>query len=234
MCMLISQNFLFRKCVNWERNGNMSSNFYHMYIVTMILFLFHIARSLNGDTVLRFGFQKYTKQDAEVLNASLLVFVGRRRRRKKMSKGKIITIGISVFKGDNSTKPWQLVTLLRTRVRRRKWKRISLPVSIGQQLLSSKSRSLKLKVNCRGCGRLVKLGSSKQQSKYKNKYVKAGKRHVHVRYRVRTRKKQPRHRGSPLVVIRTRESVWMYIVYRDVQFLRPTSGRTKRPRHKNI
>ena len=205
----------------------------HTHIVTMIHLFLHIVHSPNGDTVLRFGFQKYTTQDAEVLDASLLVFVGRRRRRKKISKGKIITIEISEFMGDNS-KPWQPVTLLRTRVRRRKWKRISLPVSIGQQLLSSKSRSFKLKVNGRGCGRLVKLGSSKQQSKYKNKSVKVGKRHVHVRYRVRTNKKRPRHRGSPLVVIRTRESVWMYSVYRDVQFLRPTSGRTKRPRHKNI
>ena len=126
-----------------------------------------VSDDASGGAVLKFHIQGSNNHiNEEAVGASLLLYVNRRRKMKKRGKGKKIFLQISKLRPENGT--WESLTFLRTRVKKRRWKRISLPVSVAQQLLDSDNRSLDLKVKCIGCGRLVQLVFKKDLKRRKN------------------------------------------------------------------
>lgn len=149
----------------------------------------------------------------------MLLYVDRRRKIRKGGKGKKIVLEVSKLNKSNGT--WESLALLRTRVKKRRWKRISLPVKAAQQFLDADDRLLDLKISCVGCGRLVDIVLNKYSNKNFNtssddntnsdKQNRSSKTHRKYRRRSKRRekllKRRQKHSGTPILVISTRVEV---------------------------
>ncbi|XP_045169926.2 uncharacterized protein LOC123532534 [Mercenaria mercenaria] len=179
------------------------------------------ANSDHEGNVLEFSLQRSKQsENAEALGASLLLYVDRRRKIRKGGKGKKIVLKVSQFNRNNST--WQNLAVLRTRVKKRRWKRISLPVKAAQQLLDSEQGSLDLKISCIGCGRLVDLVLNKNANNDISTLgadkdglginkLRSGKSYRKRRHKRRKHekllKRRQKNSGTPILVISTRVEV---------------------------
>lgn len=176
----------------------------HQYIWKELQFIF--ADDSSGDSLLKFRYQGDMSNGTVVpLSAYLLLFIERTKHITSRGKGKRILLEIS--KLENNTY-WKHLTYLRTRIRCTNWKRVSLPVTVASQLLTSGSRSLDLKVTCKGCGRLVRLVLSKASNeKHKVSKDRPGSRNVQCKFHKKRRKAKNKRRGAPVLVLSTRQRV---------------------------
>ncbi|XP_071112015.1 uncharacterized protein [Haliotis cracherodii] len=90
------------------------------------------------------------RKELEVLSANLWVLV---KKRGKTKKGKRIVLKVFQLKD----KGLVLLTYLRTKVKKTRWQKLSLPISLIQTLVEPPLSTLKLRIDCRRCGREVKL-----------------------------------------------------------------------------
>ncbi|KAK6166471.1 hypothetical protein SNE40_023153 [Patella caerulea] len=128
----------------------------------------------------------------EVVSAHLWLLV-KKRKSKKNSK----TIVLKVFKIQHKHK--SQLTYLRTRVKKTRWQKLSLPISLVQELVKPPQGRLQLKIECRRCGRAVKIVLPKRGSKNKT-----GSQIPPVRtLRHRKMKINGRSRPRPFLVINT-------------------------------
>ena len=165
----------------------------------------------NGNAIIKFTHHN-NRQDSDVepIGASLLLYINRRRKIKKGGRGKKIML--TVTDHDERANSDEILTYLRTRVKRRRWKKLSLPLSVAQKFLDSGERGLSLKVNCLGCGRLVQLvfySSTDARKSKKGKRKRHGDRtNRQVGSSVRKSKKKARRKQTmsarPILVISTR------------------------------
>ncbi|ESO97069.1 hypothetical protein LOTGIDRAFT_174638 [Lottia gigantea] len=128
------------------------------------------------------------KSNLEVVSAHLWLVV-RKRGNKKTNK----TIVIKVFKVQDKKK--SQLTYLRTHVKKTRWQKLSLPISVVQELLNPNEGRLKLKIECKRCGRSVKLVVPKGSKRKRTKFLPTARS-------LRLRSLQRRHR--PFLVINTR------------------------------
>lgn len=138
----------------------------------------------------------------EAVSAHLWVLV-QRRRRKSRSKGKKIMLVISSV-DDSDTKT--VLTALRTRVRKTRWQRISLPRTLVQSFLDSE-RTLHLKIACQDCGNLVRpiLVAQKETKRLRSKSQIHSKGTKKRRRNKRHRSRRFKNKSSgPFLVIYTR------------------------------
>lgn len=175
---------------------------------------------LEGN-ILAFSLQNNKQfQNEEALGASLLLYVDRRRKIRKGGKGKKVILRVSQLNVNNKT--WDYLAVLQTRVKKRRWKRISLPVKSAQQLLDSDKKTLDLKIECIGCGRLVNLVLNKSSNKEIDIFninkvgqdsdrLRSGKNYRKRRHKRRKQEKRLKRRqknsGTPILVISTRVEV---------------------------
>lgn len=166
--------------------------------------------------ILKFSLSsKLSYRKEEAVGASLLLYIDRRRNIRKGGKGKRILIEISERTQNNT---WQILSMLRTRVKKRRWKRVSLPVKAAQDILDSKVKSLDLRIRCLGCGRLVQVvldkfssfENTKETFKTNNITDKDnGGRDSETNNNVRKKRhkhliRRQRNSGSPILIISTR------------------------------
>ncbi|XP_052248429.1 uncharacterized protein LOC127856332 [Dreissena polymorpha] len=130
----------------------------------------------ESDNTLRFSLGKNEiPAEADAVEAALLVYADRRRRIRPEGRGKRIYISVSYL--DDGNGHWLPVSSMKTLIKRRQWKRILLPIAVGQRLLESAQKSVDIKVDCEGCGRLVQLTLDKdRQRMWKNNTSKQKKR----------------------------------------------------------
>ena len=145
----------------------------------------------------------------EPVGASLLLHIHRRRKIRKGGKGKKIVL--SVTDHDEKSTSNEILTYLRTRVKKSRWKKLSLPLSVAQKFLNSGDRGLSLRVNCAGCGRLVQLVFSNSNSSHKSQQKRRKRKEI-VDGNQRKRRKSHRNRQRrnistrPILVISTRRN----------------------------
>ncbi|XP_052808010.1 uncharacterized protein LOC128236914 [Mya arenaria] len=153
----------------------------------------------SDETVLKFDLpvQRASLNQTEALGASLLLFVDRTRKIRNGGKGK--RIFIEVLRSSEYRDKWSMINVVKTRVKRKRWTRINLPVSFAQKFIQSESKSIELKIKCTGCGRLVKLLFSREihrekQKRHQRNVPRAG----------RKPKRKTRRKGPPILIIDTR------------------------------
>ena len=137
----------------------------------------------------------------EAVGASLLLYIDRRRKIRKGGKGKKILL--TVTDNDKESNYEEILTYLRTRVKRRRWKKLSLPLSVAKTFLDSGDRGLSFKVNCVGCGRLVQVVFSNTPHTRKSKDRKQQRRHGSGN-KSKSRRRKDRASTRPILVISTR------------------------------
>ena len=149
------------------------------------------------------------------------LFILLRKRRRKMRKGKLVTLQVQKIPDNSSS--YDFLTIVRTRVKKTRWQKISLPVTLIQSMLDSKNRSLQLRIICKRCGKAVKpvLRRSdgrkfRRRNRKRNKIGKTNKSKGNKKRKVRgkQKKRKIRHlrsrksRGGqsirPFLVISTR------------------------------
>ncbi|XP_041367488.1 uncharacterized protein LOC121382076 [Gigantopelta aegis] len=128
--------------------------------------------------------------DLEVLSAHLWLLIKKRGTRKR---GRKIVLKVFQVTGDGQT----LLTYLRTRVKKTRWQKLSLPISLIQQLLAPPQGKLKLRIACKRCGRRIKVVLPKH------------KKHVNAIRSPLRQLKSSRHKSKgkkrlPFLVINTR------------------------------
>lgn len=94
----------------------------------------------------------------EANSADILILIKKKRgSRIRTRKGKRIFIKIYQYdSNDQTSSSLKLVTALRTRIKNTRWQKISLPISLAQQVLESENGMLRLKVECRQCGKKIR------------------------------------------------------------------------------
>ena len=163
----------------------------------------------NGNAIIKFKYHNHqSSTDVEPVGASLLLYINRQRKIRKGGKGKKIILSVTDY--DEKSRSEEILTYLRTRVKKTRWKKLSLPLSVAQKFLNSGDRGLSLKVNCIGCGRLVQLvflnsNNSHHSKKRKRKRQKetAGEKRRRKPRRTRGRRNIT---ARPILVISTRYS----------------------------
>lgn len=150
----------------------------------------------------------------EALSAHLWILIHKRRRWNHRGK----KIFLEVLKIDD-TQGDEVLTSLITRVRKPRWQKVNLPVTFIQSLLDSNKRTLKLRITCRKCGKVVRLvlgrkrnnlKRKKQQKTVKSANKNAPKDRKRLRARklrskkLQNRRSRKRERMPPFLVISTR------------------------------
>ena len=161
----------------------------------------------NGETIINFKHRSQQQtEEIEAVGASLLLYIDRRRKIKRGGRGKKILLTVTEYEQKGNYE--DILTYLRTRVKKRRWKKISLPLSVARKFLDSGDHGLSLKVNCTGCGRLVQLVFSNNSHAHRSKDRK--QRHGRKRSKASKRKNRKSTRRKentatrPILVISTR------------------------------
>ncbi|KAL4222044.1 hypothetical protein ACF0H5_018086 [Mactra antiquata] len=148
--------------------------------------------------------------EEEAMGASLLLFMDRRRKIRTGGRGKKIILEISKLSDKNI---WESLTYLQTRVKKRRWKRVSLPIKSVQEFLESDDRNIELKVRCLGCGRLVNIVLNKQSKNelthrkrrtHSKRSRKSNTKDTRGKRRNNRLKRKDNSGGSPFLIISTR------------------------------
>lgn len=132
-----------------------------------------------------------------------------RKRKRGRSKGRKVILRVMKVPNQKNEK-FHYLTALRTRVKKTRWQKISLPVTLIQSMLDSKNKSLNLRISCKFCGRMVRpvlfRRRNKQTLTVKNGKIRRGKkRRRRRRRRGRMRNKtNENNRIQPFLVISTR------------------------------
>jgi hypothetical protein len=111
----------------------------------------------------------------KAVSAHLWILVS---RCKTKSRGKKILLKVSEVNsvGQRTNR----LTSLRTRVKKTRWQRISLPLTLVQHLLETSRRTLQLRVTCIGCGKVVRPVIHWDKS-FRRSQRRSCKRHRRVR-----------------------------------------------------
>lgn len=178
---------------------------YILFYYNSIYFI-SLSGSDNGNAIIRFKHHNHhTAGDVEAVGASLLLYINRRRKIRKGGRGKQIMLTVTDY--DERSNSEEVLTYLRTRVKRRRRKKLSLPLTVAQKFLDSGERGLSLKINCLGCGKLVQLVFYNSTDTYNSKKRKR-KRHGDSAQSVRKSRKKTRGKQNmsarPILVISTR------------------------------
>ena len=165
----------------------------------------------NGNAVINFKYHSHqSSTDITPVGASLLLHIHRRRKIRKGGKGKKIILSVTDHDEQSTSK--DILTYLRTRVKKSRWKKLSLPLSVAQKFLNSGERGLSLRVNCAGCGRLVQLVFSNLNTPQKSQKRKRKRKKEAASENQRKRRKPRRNRERrnistrPILVISTRQN----------------------------
>lgn len=134
-----------------------------------------------------------------------------RKRKRGRSRGRKVIL--RVMKVPNKKdEQFHYLTALRTRVKKTRWQKISLPVTLIQSMLDSKDNALNLRISCKHCGRMVRPVLFRREDKIKNlkngkirkrKWKGKGKRRRRRR-RMRNKRTNGNNRIQPFLVISTR------------------------------
>lgn len=134
-----------------------------------------------------------------------------RKRKRGRSRGRKVIL--RVMKVPNKKdEQFHYLTALRTRVKKTRWQKISLPVTLIQSMLDSKDNALNLRISCKHCGRMVRPVLFRREDKIKN--LKNGKirkrkgkgkgKRRRRRRRMRNKRTNGNNRIQPFLVISTR------------------------------
>jgi hypothetical protein len=145
-------------------------------------------------------------REIEAVSAHLWILM--RKRKRGRSKGRKVILRVMKVPNQMDEK-FHYLTALRTRVKKTRWQKISLPVTLIQSMLDSKDKSLNLRISCKYCGRMVRpvlfRRRNKQNLTVKNGKIRKGKKKRRRRRRGRMRNKSnENNRIQPFLVISTR------------------------------
>lgn len=88
----------------------------------------------------------------EAIKAHLWILVKQRRKAKKIGK----RIWLRVLQVNDTNNTQHYLTSIRTRVKKTRWQKISLPVTLIQSMIDNEQHELKLKISCKKCGKIVR------------------------------------------------------------------------------
>ncbi|KAJ8314400.1 hypothetical protein KUTeg_008961 [Tegillarca granosa] len=122
------------------------------------------AENRSADNVLQFKIDVGNdKSLLKAISSHLWIRIKKRRRAKSRSKGKKIFLQISRIHYNDSG--YDFLTRIRTRIKKTRWQKISLPITLVQSILDSPERTLKLRIECRKCNREVQPVLTMKSSK---------------------------------------------------------------------
>ncbi|XP_071158646.1 uncharacterized protein [Mytilus edulis] len=136
----------------------------------------------------------------EAIKAHLWILV--KQRKQGRTRGKKIWLRVSQINDTNNIN--QYLTSIRTRVKKTRWQKIALPVTLIQSMIDNHEHALKLKISCKKCGKMVRLVL---QRKRHRKRRHKGKNKTHKNRTTRKkRNRRPKNNDSvqPFLVISTR------------------------------
>lgn len=132
-----------------------------------------------------------------------------RKRKRGRSRGRKVILRVMKVPNQKNEK-FHYLTALRTRVKKTRWQKISLPVTLIQSMLDSKDNALNLRISCKHCGRMVRPVLFQRENKnFKNGKIRKrkgkgkGKRRRRRR-RMRNKRTNENNRIQPFLVISTR------------------------------
>ncbi|XP_061185666.1 uncharacterized protein LOC133193741 [Saccostrea echinata] len=161
--------------------------------------------NISERNVLSFTIDVSTKpKQIEAVSAHLWILM--RKRKRGRSKGRKVILRVMKVPNQKDEK-FHYLTALRTRVKKSRWQKISLPVTLIQSMLDSKDKALNLRISCKYCGRMVRPVLFRREDKnltMKNGKTRRGKKRRRRRRRMRNRKTNENNRIQPFLVISTR------------------------------
>ncbi|KAK3109045.1 hypothetical protein FSP39_021782 [Pinctada imbricata] len=175
--------------------------------------VFSITVEVQKKNVLTFTVNVNNNQGTlEALGAHLFILL--RKRRRKPRRGKTITL--QVMKVADNSSNYDFLTIVRTRVKKTRWQKISLPVTLIQSLLESNRKTLQLKVMCKRCGKSVKpvlkRGTGRNRLRRRRGKLKKKKQRKSRKNKRKNKKKtrsgKTRDSIRPFLVISTRYSYY--------------------------
>ncbi|XP_062613615.1 uncharacterized protein LOC134275334 isoform X2 [Saccostrea cucullata] len=162
--------------------------------------------NISERNVLSFTIDVSTKpRQIEAVSAHLWILM--RKRKRGRSKGRKVILRVMKVPNQKEEK-FHYLTALRTRVKKSRWQKISLPVTLIQSMLDSKDKALNLRISCKFCGRMVRPVLFRRENKnltMKNGKTRRGKKRRRRRRRMRNKKtNNENNRIQPFLVISTR------------------------------
>lgn len=165
--------------------------------------------NISGRNVLSFSIDVSTKPKEYIEAVSAHLWILMRKRKRGRSRGRKVILRVMKVPNKKDEK-FHYLTALRTRVKKTRWQKISLPVTLIQSMLDSKDNALNLRISCKHCGRMVRPVLFRREDKTKNlkngkirKRKGKGKRRRRRR-RMRNRRTNENNRIQPFLVISTR------------------------------
>lgn len=173
----------------------------------LIIFSF-FAVNISERNVLSFTIDVSSKpKEIEAVSAHLWILM--RKRKRGRSRGRKVILRVMKVPNQKDQN-FHYLTALRTRVKKTRWQKISLPVTLIQSMLDSEDKALNLRISCKHCGRMVRPVLFRRDNKtlMKNGKVrkrKGGKRRRRRRrMRMRNKRTNENNRIQPFLVISTR------------------------------
>lgn len=163
--------------------------------------------NISGRNVLSFSIDVSSKSKEYIEAVSAHLWILMRKRKRGRSRGRKVILRVMKVPNQKDEK-FHYLTALRTRVKKTRWQKISLPVTLIQSMLDSKDNALNLRISCKHCGRMVRPVLFRRENKsLKNgkvrKRKKKGKRRRRRR-RMRNKRTNGNNRIQPFLVISTR------------------------------
>ncbi|XP_022310536.2 uncharacterized protein LOC111115912 isoform X2 [Crassostrea virginica] len=164
--------------------------------------------NISERNVLSFTIDVSSKpKEIEAVSAHLWILM--RKRKRGRSRGRKVILRVMKVPNQKDQN-FHYLTALRTRVKKTRWQKISLPVTLIQSMLDSEDKALNLRISCKHCGRMVRPVLFRRDNKtlMKNGKVrkrKGGKRRRRRRrMRMRNKRTNENNRIQPFLVISTR------------------------------
>lgn len=165
--------------------------------------------NISGRNVLSFSIDVSTKPKEYIEAVSAHLWILMRKRKRGRSRGRKVILRVMKVPNQKDEK-FHYLTALRTRVKKTRWQKISLPVTLIQSMLDSKDNALNLRISCKHCGRMVRPVLFRRENKNlkngkirKRKGKGKGKRRRRRR-RMRNKRTNENNRIQPFLVISTR------------------------------
>ncbi|KAK3589588.1 hypothetical protein CHS0354_043047 [Potamilus streckersoni] len=161
----------------------------------------------NADNILTFKIHSKTNsENTKAVGAHLWILVHRKRHARRGNKGKKIFLQVSEVNINSvtHTNHTEILTYLRTRVKKTRWQKVSLPLSIAHSVVEQKNKTLNLKVTCFGCGRLVQLILHEESNEISDSSGNKRRKHKKTMKRLRNSRTMA---TNPFLVICTRHKI---------------------------
>lgn len=139
----------------------------------------------------------------EAIKAHLWILV--KQRKKGKIRGKKIWLRVLQLNDTNNTQHY--LTSIRTRVKKTRWQKIALPVTLIQSMIDNNEHELKLKIACKKCGKIVRPVLQRKQHRRR---LRKGRRNNRKRKKDGSRKRRRLKKTDsvqPFLVISTRYRV---------------------------